>query len=344
VLPGLRWRAEDAASPHPAILGCLVSTALLILFLIWESVFGHLEYATEHAFTSPAMVGPRIALTVVLLTGFIVGGTAYSRREDVRDAKALARLLPPSFDKQRVLLDRLENSVQARSWLGSIAAIPLGLLLVTSQSPWKPYLLSRDPWNHDLVWALMSNAVLFAILGRRVVGTLEGNAIFAEMEGALRHVDLLHPEPLIRLGRRGLRTAFLWIGGSSIASLIFVDQQFSWLTGIVLFATVILGTSAFLLPLRGLHRRIREEKRAELERVREAIHRNRGALLSTDPEPALLATQMPGLLAYEQRIAAVNEWPIDTPQIVRFGLLMLLGLGSWLGGALVGHVVDYLLR
>lgn len=337
------WRAGEAKSLPPVVLGFLVSAGLLTLYLIWESAFGHLGYAAEHAFTSPEMVGPRIALTVILLTGFIVGGAAYSHREDIRDAEVLSSLLP-SPSEYRPLVDRLRNTVHSRAWLGSIAAVPLGLLIVTGQNPWKPYLLSREPWNHDLLWALMSNVFLFAILGRRVVETVETNTIFAQLEGALRHVDLLHPEELVRCGRRGLRAAFLWIGGSSIASIIFVDQQFSWLIGLVLAATVSVGTGAFLLPLRGLHRRIRDEKDAELERVRDAIHRNRETLLGTDSEAAAAAMRMPGLLAYEHRIASVNEWPIHTHEIVRFGLLMLLGLGSWLGGALVGHVVDFLLR
>lgn len=123
-----------------------------------------------------------------------------------------------------------------------------------------------------------------------------------------------------------------------------MSQPFSWLTGLVLTATVSIGTIAFLLPLRELHRRIRDEKEAELERVRAAIHCNREALLSTSSDAAAPAMRMPGLLAYEHRIASVHEWPINTPEIVRFGLLIMLGLGSWLGGALVGHVVDFLLR
>jgi len=343
--PNLRsWRAAEAKSLHPVGRGFLVSAGLLTLYLIWESAFGHLGYVAEHAFTSPEMVGPRIALTVILLTGFMVGGAAYGRRENIRDAEALGTLLPSSFEGYRALVDRLRNTLHSRAWLGSVAAIPLGLFIVTGQSPWKPYLLSREPWNHDLVWALTANVLLFAVLGRQAVRTFETNAIFARLEGELRHVDLFHPEQLARFGRRGLRAAFFWIGGSSIASIIFVNQQFSWLTGLVLTATVSVGTIAFLLPLRGLHRRIRDEKEAELERVRAAIHRDREALLSTASEAAAPGTRMPGLLAYEHRIASVHEWPINTPEVIRFGLLIMLGLGSWLGGALVGHVVDFLLR
>lgn len=333
-------RAAEAKSIYPVALGSAVAAGLTTLYLVWESAFGHLHYGAEHAFTDPEMIGPRIALTVNLLTGFMVGGAAYGHREIIRDAEALETLLRGSLQEHAALIDRLRNPIHSRAWIGSVVAVPLSLLVVTSRSPWVPYLLSDEPWNHDLVWALASNVLLFAIIGRHAVRTFEANAIFIQMERDLRRVDLLHPQRLDRFGRRGLRSAFFWIGGSSIASIIFVDQQFSWLTGLVITGTVSLGTIAFLLPLRGLHHRICSEKEVELERVREAIHRDREALLSAAPEAAAAAMRMPGLLAYEHRIASVHEWPINTPEVVRFGLMLVIGVGSWLGGAVVGHVVD----
>ena len=331
-------QAAEAKSAYPLVLGCVVSAGLTTLYLLWESAFGHLHYAPNHAFTDPEMIGPRIALTVSLLTGFVVGGAAYGHRETIRDAEALGPLLRGSPREHAALVDRLRHPIRSRAWIGSVVAIPLGLLVVASRSI--PYLLSDEPWNHDMVWHLASNVLLFALIGRHAVLTFETNAIFAEMARDLRHVDLLHPQRLARFGRRGLRSAVFWIGGSSIASIIFVDQQFSWLTGFLITGTVSVGTIAFLLPLRGLHRRICAEKETELERVREAIHRDREALLSAAPEAAAAATRMPGLLAYEHRITSVHEWPIDTPEVARFGLILVIGVGSWLGGAVVGHVVD----
>ena len=334
-------RAAEAKLIYPVALGCAVSAGLTTLYLLWESAFGHLRYATEHAFTDPEMIAPRIALTLILLTGFTVGGAAYGRRESIRDAEALGTLLRGSPQGYAALVDRLRNPIHSRAWIGSVVAAPLSLLVVTSsKSPWVPYVLSDEPWSDELVWALASSVLLFAVLGREAVRTFEKNAVFAQIQRDLRGVDLRNPQRLARFGRRGLRSAFFWIGGSSIASIIFVNQQFSWLTGLVITGTVSLGTIAFLLPLRGLHRRIRAEKEAELERVREAIDRHREALLSAAPEAAAAAMRMPGLVAYEHRIASLHEWPIDSPEVGRFGLMLVIGVGSWLGGAVVGHVVD----
>jgi hypothetical protein len=42
-------------------------------------------------------------------------------------------------------------------------------------------------------------------------------------------------------------------------------------------------------------------------------------------------------------VDGVDEWPLTAPAAIRFGLFILLGLGSWLGGALVERGVDALM-
>ena len=50
------------------------------------------------------------------------------------------------------------------------------------------------------------------------------------------------------------------------------------------------------------------------------------------------------LLAWERRIEAVREWPLDAPMLTRFALYAAIPLGSWLGSAVVerwlGVVLD----
>jgi CSLREA domain-containing protein len=70
------------------------------------------------------------------------------------------------------------------------------------------------------VLALAFNALLFAIMGRIVVQSFRTNQFFARIESRLGPVDLLRPQELAPFARRGLRNAFLWIGGSSIASIV----------------------------------------------------------------------------------------------------------------------------
>jgi hypothetical protein len=57
------------------------------------------------------------------------------------------------------------------------------------------------------------------------------------------------------------------------------------------------------------------------------------------------ATTAPGhladLVAYEARVASISTWPFDLSTLVRFAALYVaLGLGSWLGAAVVERFVD----
>jgi hypothetical protein len=97
--------------------------------------------------------------------------------------------------------------------------------------------------------------------------------------------------------------------------------------------------AALVLPIRG---RIRERKASELERVRAAIHRERGAH-DADPDPAHLADRIANLLVYERRHEEAREWPFAAFTVSRFVLLVALGVESWLGAALVERVLDVVL-
>ena len=45
-------------------------------------------------------------------------------------------------------------------------------------------------------------------------------------------------------------------------------------------------------------------------------------------------------IAWEGRIAAVREWPLDAGSVGRFAFYLLIPLGSWSGGALVERALS----
>ncbi len=92
-----------------------------------------------------------------------------------------------------------------------------------------------------------------------------------------------------------------------------------------------LSAAGLLLPTLGVHRRIQQAKAAELEAVWRQVEEARG-LGEND--------QLPGLLAYETRIAATREWPFDAGALRRLGLYLLIPVASWVGGALMERLVD----
>lgn len=192
------------------------------------------------------------------------------------------------------------------------------------------------------VWTALLLVALFALMGQRAGGSISLSRLFSRLGRESREVRLLDPVSVRPFARVGMRSAAYWFVGSAIASLLFVEGSSDLpITGTVIAATLGLGVVTLLMPCVGIHRRLREEKEAELARVRAAIERRAGTLLTSASE-----TSDPGLaslIAYESRISEVREWPFDAPTLGRFVLFFLIPLGSWVGGAMVERVVDWLL-
>jgi hypothetical protein len=148
----------------------------------------------------------------------------------------------------------------------------------------------------------------------------------------LGEIALLAP-----FARAGLRTALLWFVGTSLASLLLVDTDAPMLVLSILIVTSVIAGASLLAPSRGVHERLREAKRRELGWLRPEIVRASDALRRGDGPGAVA---LPPLLAWEARVASAPEWPFDASTWLRFALLFLVPLGSWLGGALAEHVVE----
>jgi hypothetical protein len=168
-------------------------------------------------------------------------------------------------------------------------------------------------------------------------------AVNERIAARIERLDLLDLRPLGGFARQGLRRAFYWAGGSSIASLLGLDLERLWPLLMILGVTLALATFALLDPVRVVQRRVRRAKQEELERIRARIRRAREELLA-DTGGGTAGSELPGLLAYETRIQSVAEWPFDTPTLLRFAALALLATASWLGGAVVERLLDEALR
>ena len=100
-----------------------------------------------------------------------------------------------------------------------------------------------------------------------------------------------------------------------------------------------MATYAFVGPLAALRQGIRAEKHTELERLREQIRAAR-----TQTDAALDSPRLANLVGYYQLIDSAREWPVDAANLLKFLGYLLLGLGSWLGGAVVERILDSAIR
>lgn len=105
-----------------------------------------------------------------------------------------------------------------------------------------------------------------------------------------------------------------------------------------------LVTVALVAPTVGIHRSIRVAKANELALLSVAIRTERASALAprhadAPPEDARLGN----LIQYQAFVKSIREWPFDLSIVARSFLLIVLGTGSWLGGAVVERLLNLLL-
>ena len=191
-------------------------------------------------------------------------------------------------------------------------------------------------WQGHVVWVWILNPALFALMGLQVATSSLRAGVYREL-GRRARVTLGDIAPLAPFARAGLRIALLWFVGTSLASLLLVDTDSPMLVISVLLVTVGIAVASLLAPSRGVHERLRDAKRQELGWLRAEIARASGALRAGDTPRA---AQLPALLAWEARVSATPEWPFDSGTAARFGLFLLVPVGSWLGGAFAERIVE----
>ena len=191
----------------------------------------------------------------------------------------------------------------------------------------------------DLLWSAVGNFALFAIMARLAYALISIGRQLDERVTRRIRIDLLDLGPLAPYARRGLRAAMYWLLGSSIASLLFLRFGFLWAHVFILIGTISVGVFVMLQALKGVHGRLEKEKQRELAVLRTAIRSARGQVLDDGTAAADAAVRLPGLLALEDRIEAVNTWPFDISTFLRFTALGLLAVGSWLGGAVIERLL-----
>lgn len=324
-------RLVDGAR-SPAALGAGVAGVLVLCLLVLQALCGQLPlYATWSS--DPLFAREtRIALALSLFVGWLLFALGHARRDARASLLALRASLP---DDDETFAARLA----AIGRVPRHAALRAGMLgLATSLA--LPLVVDRTLWA--VLWPVTPRPeVFFHRVVSPVVGWLVARTAHAMWTDAgrlswaacdLRSVDLLDLSGLAPFARHGLRLALLSIGFCAIAAIVVTDRGLTEVVlGALLPATIVFATAALVRPVFGARRRVRLEKAHELALV--------GSRLASRLGPGRAAPGLADLLAWEARIAAVHEWPFDASTLSRFGLALLVPLGSWLGGAVVERLL-----
>jgi len=275
------------------------------------------------------------------MTGYAPAACAISLRgalRDLDDLRGALELSPVEFESERQALTRFSPGPLL---VAAVLGAAVGLALPFYSPGW----VGGRPAFGDPVftWALLRNVLMLGLYAWTIYIEVEVARRISRIGERSARVDLLDLAPLHPFARRGLRSVLLWVVLSVLLSLLFLAPWSSDPALAFLALVFVLAAALLLLPAWGVHRRILAAKQAELARIREVMRNGRQSLLESGAPGSTPPGRMADVVAYEARVASIATWPFDLSTLVRFALYVALGLGSWLGAAMVERLVSAVL-
>jgi hypothetical protein len=256
-----------------------------------------------------------------------------------QNAAALREIGPLLAEPTGERADRHRVTLSASRVVGCIGLI-CGVLFVFAVDETAASLLTLEAFSSDGLLSLIVLPLAFWLFTRAAYFSISGmQSVTGVVERSLS-IDLLDLSRLAPLGQMALRAALLWIGAAIVASLSVLPAGGAAVELLAVAFLLVVATATFVIPVRGVHRKMQDAKRAELLELREEIRRDRESVRVLDSDAREAAARLPALLAYESRVQSVSAWPFDTPTLLRFALYLTIPVLSWLGGAFVERLID----
>ena len=311
----------------PYISGLLVSSACFIGYFLIQLSNGVVAKTLSGEIPSIAL---RASLMLMVLLGYLPFAHWYLRqwtRQHLGD-------LTQSFnleDQRRVPRESLLIPIGIFGWWAFV-----GLFLVIPEPDYQIF----QPWNWALDYALLVLAISLSgwWMGRFSFELIWSALQLNNMAMRLPILNLLDAESNRSFTQHGVQSALLVVIMMSITAPIAVQPE-GGVVGAAVNSVLMLflALTALILPMRGIHQRIQTQKREELATIRQHIQRERDKLLAASGG---VDDRLVALLAMETRIERVEEWPFGVGSLYRVGFYLLLGLGSWVGAALVERMLE----
>lgn len=316
-------RIPRAASLPPAWLGPGAVAAYLLVFVGLSSLLG------------AAPLGWQWELVNALVVGWLLAADAVAVDGALRDLRGLRPLLSCGEGEFRELLRRaLRAPLWFRAGAAGLTLVIAGLMVAYDPGIWPG---RRRPGASDpeFLWVLLRNVVMGLCIARVTAREVFLTRGFSRVGERVR-IDLLDAGPLAPFARKGQRSVVVWVGFTVLFSLYWLGGAAARSNLATVIAILALLATCFVLPLLSLRRRIVAAKQSELERIHRELRAGREGGGESDARLAYL-------LAWRAAVEDVREWPVNAPTLIRSLLLAALGLGSWLGGALVERLLGALL-
>jgi hypothetical protein len=332
----LEHRLADAMRLPALVVWIIVTLIVLVLCTAWHNATGvwrGLDVGGEPFWRTPW----RLEIVFALILGYVFACGSWIVHSVRRDLDALAPALaiePSELAAERAGIGLFSPSALLVACAGGIAAG------VTINAAVNAILPPGSAALEDRFWRFVRDVTIWTLAIRLIVVVIGSSLRVSRLSERAARIDLLDLRGLAPLERIGLRSALAFALAASMIVTMAGDEQTISVTLVTVAIVAAVGALTLLLPVRGAHRAIQAAKDTELLVVRAAIARTRTAALVGGAEAAEDAMLLGGLLAFEARVADVNEWPFNVGTFVRFVAFLALPLGSWIAAGLVEWVVS----
>lgn len=317
-----------AVSPFPAyISGFILSLVLFLSYLLIASHSGLMDQTFNNDASSIQL---RASLTLMVLVGYLPAAHWYLRKWSHERIGELIESFA-LHDEPPMLKERM---VVPAGVVGCLVFIALFHIIPN------PGYYIIQPWNWSLNYAavIAASSLVGWWMGRLSFELIDTALHLTTMAKRLPKLNLLDTAAFKPFAQQGVQSALLIVILMSITSHLAVNPG-KTIVGAIAFMCVmsVLTVIALIFPVRGIHRRLQARKNEELGAIRMQIRSEQEKLcIGSDRDTSRLLA----LLAMETRIERVSEWPFDVGSISRFLFYLFLGLGSWVGAAVVERLLN----
>lgn len=239
-------------------------------------------------------------------------------------AEGLRPLIKSELEGEQGWADKGAGRSARGEWGAFGAGFVAGLLLVISQPLpdlrygavwyWVGTILVACGALAWLVYAAMASARATALLHRRI-----------------RHEDPFDVTPFAAVGRQGLVLAAIFAGAVTLSVLFIYGRTMFWAwQNIVIYSILVLAAALiFFIVMWPTHRILRHAKLQELAGLQRLIGqtmRKLQAQVAAGADTQTLVSEVPILLALEQRLKQTRTWPYDTELLRALSITVLTPL------------------